>query len=358
MGDKDAIIAAIFNTAKTGNVGIQKLYYRLKNQGITKKDIAAFLKKQEVVQITRKNIGKARSFVAPRALYEFQIDLIYLDDAALNGNNKYALTAIDIFSKVATVVLIKKKDESSVVQAMREVLLKMGTPTWVFSDRGSEFIGKKFRQLMDDNGIKQLFTIGHAPFIERFNRTFKQLLHSYLISTHSKTITGALADLLENYNDSYHSVIGMSPNEVSEYNATQVFRNIMKKATLKGESRLKVGDKVRVSEKVRTLYTGLKKEGFAKGYKPKFSKLVHVISNINDNRYYVDGHKDYYYRSQIRLANDVQTNDITPLNLGTTEYRLKEMAKLRKELPPFVKPVFEPMEREKREKKKPNKLNL
>ena len=99
MSEGDAILAAVFNTAKTGNVGIQKLYYRLKDKGITKKDIATFLKKQEVVQITRKNIGRARSFVAPRALYEFQIDLIYLDDPALNGNNKYGLTAIDILAK-------------------------------------------------------------------------------------------------------------------------------------------------------------------------------------------------------------------------------------------------------------------
>ena len=78
-----------------------------------------------------------------------------------------------------------------------------------------------------------------------------------MISTHSETITGALADLIENYHDSYHSVIGMSPNEVSEYNATQVFRNIIKKATLKRQCRLNVCDKVRESEKVRTLYTGL-----------------------------------------------------------------------------------------------------
>ena len=40
--EKNAIISAVFNTAKTGNVGIQKLYYRLKDRQITKKDIAAF----------------------------------------------------------------------------------------------------------------------------------------------------------------------------------------------------------------------------------------------------------------------------------------------------------------------------
>ena len=44
MGDKDAIIAAVLNTAKTANVGIQKLYYQLKDKGFTKKKIAEFLK--------------------------------------------------------------------------------------------------------------------------------------------------------------------------------------------------------------------------------------------------------------------------------------------------------------------------
>ena len=56
--EKNAIISAVFNTAKTGNVGIQKLYYRRKDRQIPKKDIAAFLAREEVTQITRKNIVK------------------------------------------------------------------------------------------------------------------------------------------------------------------------------------------------------------------------------------------------------------------------------------------------------------
>ena len=330
--EKNAIISAVFNTAKTGNVGIQKLYYRLKDRQITKKDIAAFLARQEVTQITRKNFVKARSFIPPKQLYEFQIDLIYIDDAELNGKNKYGLTAIDVFSKVADVVLLKSKNEKSVVAAMIQILDRMGTPEYVYSDRGSEFIAKGFKRLMDANGITQLFTIGHAPFIERFNRTFKQILHSYLISTNSKTITGVLDDILDNYNNSFHSVIGMSPNEVSKYNATQVYRNILRHATLTGEAPLKVGDKVRVTEKVRTLYTGLKKKGFAKGYHPKFSKIVHSISNIDGNKYYIDSHKDYYYRSQMRPVGEVETNPNPAQNVGSVEHRLKTLAEARHKL--------------------------
>ena len=132
-----------------------------------------FLKRQEIVQIIRKNNFKARSFIPPRPLYEFQVDLIYIDNSKLNNDSKYALTCVDIFTKKADVVLLKRKDDASVVEAMKSVLNTMGIPEFVYSDRGSEFIAKGFKELLKEKGIKQLFTIGHAAFVEVFNRTIK-----------------------------------------------------------------------------------------------------------------------------------------------------------------------------------------
>ena len=57
---------------------------------------------------------------------------------------------------------------------------------------------------MSDNNIEIIFTLGHAPMVERFNRTLKELLNKYLQSTNSKTITNVLPKILNNYNSSYH----------------------------------------------------------------------------------------------------------------------------------------------------------
>jgi hypothetical protein len=56
----------IFDTyynPETGYSGAQKLYERLKNQGVTMKDVQEFLKTQHVVQVNKKNTGKLGSFV-------------------------------------------------------------------------------------------------------------------------------------------------------------------------------------------------------------------------------------------------------------------------------------------------------
>lgn len=70
---------------EVGFTGVNKLYERLKSEGVTKKQIRDFLKKQEVTQISKKNYGKMGSFVSPEPLYEFQIDLIHIDNKYLNN---------------------------------------------------------------------------------------------------------------------------------------------------------------------------------------------------------------------------------------------------------------------------------
>ena len=334
MGDNTAIIRQAYYNPKTGFIGADKLYQKLKKQKVTKKQIVAFLKNQEVVQINKKDRTKARSFVPPGIRYEFQVDLIYLDNAGLNENNRYALCCIDIFSKVAAVELLKKRDVVSVVAAMRKILNRMGIPKYIFSDRGSEFIATAFGNLLKQNNITQLFTIGHAAFVEVFNRTFKTMLNRYLQSTKSKTFTLVVRDVVDNYNSTYHSAIKMQPDEVTDANSMKVYHNIYKHSSLTTQPPIGVGDTVRVTtEKVNTLYTGDRNaKKFKKGYNPKYSSILHKISAIEDNRYYIDGHKDYYYRNQIKPSKSFESNPNAPQNVGSVEYRLKTLADARHKL--------------------------
>jgi len=113
------IIRKTYYNPEEGFVGIDKLYRKLKPQGVSRADIIQFLKKQEVYQVNKKNNRKQGSFIPRYPYQEFQIDLIYLDDSHLNKAS-YGLCCIDAFSKKADVQLMKKRTKEETVDAMIE----------------------------------------------------------------------------------------------------------------------------------------------------------------------------------------------------------------------------------------------
>jgi transposase InsO family protein len=76
----------------------------------------------------------------------------------------------------------------------------MGTPEIIYCDEGSEFTNHKFKELMKDNNIQIIYTLTHAPVVERFNRTLKMMLEKYMQVSKSKTIINVLPKIIKNYN--------------------------------------------------------------------------------------------------------------------------------------------------------------
>ncbi len=206
MTSKTELIRKAYYNPEEGFVGIEKLYRKLKSHGISRNDISRFLVKQEVYQLNRKNNTKAASWIPRYPKQEFQIDLIYLDDAHLNRAS-YGLCCIDAFTKKADVELMKKRTADETVDAMAQVMKRMGVPHMFYCDEGSEFNNAEFKKLCKKLKIELVFTIRHAPIVERFNRTIKEMLSKYLQSTNSKTITNVLPKIVHNYNNSFHTTI-------------------------------------------------------------------------------------------------------------------------------------------------------
>lgn len=95
MSHTELIKKSYYNT-ETGLVGSEKLYHRLKDKGVTKAEIDEFMKKQQISQ-TMKQKHFTGSFIPPYPKYEYQVDLIYLENPHLNIA-KYGLCCIDIFT--------------------------------------------------------------------------------------------------------------------------------------------------------------------------------------------------------------------------------------------------------------------
>lgn len=308
-------IRQIYYNPESGFVGVEKLFRKLKSEGVNRKDILKFLKKQEVYQVNRKNNKRSGSFIPRFPLQEFQIDLIYLDDKHLNQAS-YGLCCIDAFTKKADIELMKRRTKSSTVDAMMNVLDRMGVPTMIYCDEGSEFNNSAFKTMCDELGIKLVFTIRHAPIVERFNRTVKEMIHKYLQSTKTKTITNVLPKILKNYNESYHSTIEMAPNEVTEDTQHIAQINLLNNLKSNPYTKLEVGDKVRVQ---------VKPKSFMKGYKPKFTDKIYEVTAKGEGFYTTTKDNRLYLKSSLQKVDEYEMNPEKPDIEGTLEGHLKEM---------------------------------
>ena len=95
-------------------------------------------------------------------------------------------------------------------------------PTRITTDLGSEFNSKDFYKWLEEKNIK-LFYINKTEYktsyataiVDRFIRTIKDKLEKYQKLNNTKNIIEAVKSIVEGYNDTEHSVLGKSPNEMT-----------------------------------------------------------------------------------------------------------------------------------------------
>ena len=191
-----------------------------------------------------------------------------------NKNYNYILTVIDIFSKFAWAIPIKKKTGEEILKAFN-IIFKYRRPMKIHTDKGLEFINKPTQNLFQKLGIHWFTTENEtkAQVVERFNRTLKSKMYKYFTANNTKTWIDIIHDLIFNYNNSYHRSIKMTPVEASlEKNSKSVYDSLFpneKIGKLKGK--FKVGDRVRISKK---------RKDFTKGYLPNFTEEIFVILKV------------------------------------------------------------------------------
>ena len=110
-----------------------------------------------------------------------------------------------------------------------------------------------------------------ASVVERLIRTLKSRLEKFFILNKTKRWLEFLPHLIENYNNTPHRSIGMTPNQVTDENSEKVFKRMFPDINLVVKPRLKVGDKVRVLRE---------KSIFEKGYKQSWSDDIFIIQKI------------------------------------------------------------------------------
>jgi hypothetical protein len=211
----------------------------------------------------RKNVEKKNqlkgmnSFVAPHPYYEYQLDLFFINDLE-NQKVKIGMTMIDIFTKFATVVPIASKSEGDVAAGLLECLEKMGhKPEIIYSDDETALSTDAMQKYFKEHKIKHVITRSHAWFIERFIRTFKDMLYKRVAASKDDNIqwTSFIYPILLTYNHKLtHSATGHTPVQARDKkNELNIHLKMeLNKKTSRKYPPLEINDRVKIYRKRKT----------------------------------------------------------------------------------------------------------
>lgn len=264
----------------------KQLLARFNISNVSRDQIANWLNQQFSHTIHKKaqTHFKRNPILAPDMDYQWQADLLFLDDLArFNDNHKIILVAIDVVSRFMWVEVMKNKTGASTTAAFESILkrAKPRKPQKLQTDKGTEFLNSTFQAMLHGNNIEFFTTYSDtkAAIAERSIQTLKVLIYKYLKEINSNRYIDRIQDIVSTYNSSFHSSIKCAPSEVSPDNVNDVLNNLYgflwEADTLNNpKPRFKIGDYVRVSK--------IHSHIFRKGYKGNWTDEIFQIISIKD----------------------------------------------------------------------------
>ena len=243
--------------------------------------------------------------------YQFQIDLIDLSHlAAYNDQYRYLLTVIDIFTRYAFVEPLLNKTATSFMQGFISIMQRAKSfPRRILSDKGAEIKNKIFQAYCRENNIKLIYSnnLTHAPFIERFNRTLKNLMFRYMTHNETNRYIDTLPFLVSTYNNRKHRMIGMSPEQAEKPGQTYAIRRKQEKyysQVKRTKPKYSVGETVRISKF---------KGHFDRGFTQQYQEEIYRIKSISTRLPYPTYELETFDGDEI-LEGNFYANEITPVD--------------------------------------------
>ena len=130
-----------------------------------------------------------------------------------------------MFSKYASVISIKDKKGTSIVNAFKKIISEKRKPNKIWVDQGSEFYNKSFKDFLKINNIEMYSTYngGKSAVPKRFIRTLKNKIFKHMTAISKNIYFDTLDDIVDKYNNTVHRTIKIKPIEVmgdyyAEYN--------------------------------------------------------------------------------------------------------------------------------------------
>jgi len=330
-------ILDLYNDPFEGFSSANVLYEKL-NKEIPLKFIKQVLSETKTEQITSNFNPNAKKYIPITAPpYTYQMDLTFFESMNLYKNNNdgvyILLNIIEISSRKAWSYGLKNKTKDAVFDAVSDFISK-NTVKRLESDAGSEFDNNQLKEMCIQSEIELfLFDKKESPNsmgkIERFNKTIRDKITKYMTAKETNRFIDVLPKLIDNYNNTKHRSINMTPNEAySQENMSEIeFHEKQKGYKVKDEilTKYKIGEKVRYK---------LERTGENKFTKSNvgWSKTVHYIKGVNRNGTNVLlDNNTWYFIYQIKKVDDESKSVFTTGEQIKAIKEKKQTRKLQKE---------------------------
>lgn len=215
--------------------------------------------------------------------YNYCMDLIDMQKFKYQNNHySWILVCLDSFSKILSLVKVKRKTGKDTAEAIQIALKEMSRggkkfPLQVFSDNGKEFLNSHVQAVFEKHKIHHYTSKSQqkAFMCERVIKEVKIKIFKWFSLKKTTRWVDLLPQLAINHNNTIHSAHGMKPKDVTELNSGTAFSRMYKTLlqTPRKPHKYDLGSLVRISGK-RLI--------FRKGYKPGFSRRIFRVKAIKN----------------------------------------------------------------------------
>ena len=350
MVNKDDVLLNIYqDTSHPGSYGSIKSLLNAARKtlpSIKRSDVIEFLKNQPAYtlhKVTQKKFLRRR-IIASKPGVIASADLA--DMTLLSRQNKgfkYILVFIDVFSRFAQAVPLKRKDGITVHNSLKKILNSgyFDNLKRLNTDEGKEFYNSKVHHLLSSKGIV-LYSVSSreikAAIAERFIRTLKGKLFRYMTHNNTKKYVNILQDIINGYNHTQHRGLGgnLTPYQVHHFtdpeDIQKQFTNMYKYSSSSHKpviSSLAVGEHVRLSQLKPTF-----KKGYTIQNTLEIFKINRVDKSQSPNTYYLEDLegepiKGVFYREELIPTSLPPIYHIDIIKTKTVSGRKKYLVKWR-----------------------------
>lgn len=273
-----------YDMKKPGSfTGVAKLWVAIKRDGnplhVKYKDVQNWLSTQPTYALHKppKEKFERERIIVGEIDEQWDADLMDVQKfSRKNQGVKYLAVFIDLFSRYLWVEPLKSKTGEEMLQAVQRVFDKGRKPKTLRTDQGKEYVAKVVQEFLKTQDVNHIiaYNVYHANYAERVIRTIKGRLYRFFTRYQTHEYIPHLQDMIDSYNDSRHSSIGMAPAEVTEKNQQELYEKLYLPIELERE-KAKVKFEYDIGDRVRMSYA---RRPFQRGYEEKWSEEVFVIS--------------------------------------------------------------------------------
>jgi hypothetical protein len=196
-------------------------------------------------------------------------------------------------------------------------------PNALWVDQGKEFFNKDVEKVMKGVKLYSTYGEGKAAYVERLNRTLKNMMYKQFTVKQNREWVDMLDDITEKYNNKIHTATGKKPVRV--YSDDEKIP-VEAEDIPKSEPKFKVGDRVRISYKRRPV--------FDKAYLPNWTWEIFEVSKVKKTNPWTYKIKDYegneiegsFYESELQLTEQKKDFYLVEKVLKTKTEKGKKMA--------------------------------